>query len=79
MPSTEANPARRPWSTERVTTYSTDGPGTTNRTIAAAANRASVEAEGMPEYDPNHPGECRELRDQSPHIGGCRLLVGDVG
>src|SRR5215211_7080186 len=47
MPPTEARPAARPWSTLRVTMYSTDGPGITSRVIAAAANRANVDASGI--------------------------------
>src|SRR4029453_16813468 len=49
MPPTEASPAARPWSTLRVTMYSTDGPGITSSVIAATVNSARDDASGIGE------------------------------
>ena len=46
-PSTETKPARRPWATLRVTTYSTAGPGTTSSARLAAAKTIRTEGDGM--------------------------------
>src|SRR5215218_7549765 len=46
-PQTEARPAARPWSTLRVTMYSTAGPGITSRVIAATVDTASVAGSGI--------------------------------
>src|SRR5215472_15603513 len=47
IPKTEANPARLPCSTLRVTTYKTDGPGMRSNPNAASRKRLSVGKVGM--------------------------------